>query len=96
VSVGTNRDAGLSILVARSLAGSTATPIVCARTAVRMIVFVNAMIPIPGETPCAWWGATGAVLSRAPARADQTETIVYSDLVSFASIARRRSSRAFT
>src|ERR1700758_4861325 len=37
------------ILVAQSLAGFTA-PLVCARRPVRMLVFVNAMIPTPGET----------------------------------------------
>jgi hypothetical protein len=26
---------------------------------VRGLVFVNAMIPVPGETPGAWWGNTG-------------------------------------
>lgn len=51
------------ILVAQSLAGFTA-PLVCARAPVRMVVFVNAMIPKPGETAGAWWGATGAVEAR--------------------------------
>jgi pimeloyl-ACP methyl ester carboxylesterase len=37
------------VLVAQSLAGFTA-PLVCAQTPVRMLVFVNAMIPKPGET----------------------------------------------
>src|SRR5512142_2313240 len=37
------------ILVAQSLAGFTA-PLVCARLPVRRLVFVNAMIPKPGET----------------------------------------------
>jgi len=31
---------------------------------VRMVVFVNAMIPKPGETAGAWWEATGAVEAR--------------------------------
>lgn len=56
------------ILVAQSLAGFTA-PLVCARAPVRMIVFVNAMIPKPGETAGAWWGATGAVEARKQAAA---------------------------
>jgi pimeloyl-ACP methyl ester carboxylesterase len=51
------------VLVAQSLAGFTA-PLVCARVPVRMVVFVNAMIPKPGETAGAWWGATGAVDAR--------------------------------
>jgi pimeloyl-ACP methyl ester carboxylesterase len=51
------------ILVAQSLGGFTA-PLVCARAAVRMLVFVNAMIPRPGETAEAWWENTGAVGAR--------------------------------
>ncbi|MCP3465378.1 alpha/beta fold hydrolase [Bradyrhizobium sp. CCGUVB23] len=51
------------ILVAQSLAGFTA-PLVCKRAPVRMAVLVNAMIPEPGETAGAWWGATGAVEAR--------------------------------
>ena len=56
------------ILVAQSLAGFTA-PLVCARLPVRMVVFVNAMIPKPGETAGAWWGATGAAEAREQAAA---------------------------
>lgn len=51
------------ILVAHSLAGFTA-PLVCASNTVRELIFVNAMIPRPGETAGAWWGNTGAVDSR--------------------------------
>jgi pimeloyl-ACP methyl ester carboxylesterase len=51
------------ILVAQSLAGFTA-PLVCAHVPVRVIVFVNAMIPRPGETAGAWWDATGAAEAR--------------------------------
>lgn len=56
------------ILVAQSLAGFTA-PLVCARVPVRMLVFVNAMIPKPGETAGEWWAATGAVEARKQAAA---------------------------
>jgi pimeloyl-ACP methyl ester carboxylesterase len=56
------------ILIAQSLAGFTA-PLVCARAPVRMLVFVNAMIPKPGETAGAWWGATGAADARERAAA---------------------------
>jgi pimeloyl-ACP methyl ester carboxylesterase len=56
------------VLVAQSLAGFT-VPLVCARAPVRMVVFVNAMIPKPGETAGAWWGATGAVEAREQAAA---------------------------
>ena len=44
------------VLVAQSLGGFTA-PIVATRRPVRQIVFVNAMIPRPGETPGQWWSA---------------------------------------
>jgi pimeloyl-ACP methyl ester carboxylesterase len=54
------------ILVAQSLGGFTA-PLVCARASVGMLVFVNAMIPSPGETAGAWWGNTGASEARVEA-----------------------------
>jgi pimeloyl-ACP methyl ester carboxylesterase len=50
-------------LVAQSLAGFTA-PLIGARTQLRMIVLVNAMIPKPDETAGAWWAATGAIGAR--------------------------------
>jgi pimeloyl-ACP methyl ester carboxylesterase len=46
------------ILVAQSLGGFSA-PLVCARAPVRRLVFVNAMIPVPGETAGDWWVNTG-------------------------------------
>lgn len=46
------------VLVAQSLGGFT-VPLVCTRVAVRELVFVNAMIPNPGETPGEWWDNTG-------------------------------------
>lgn len=47
------------VLAASSLGGFTA-PLVAAQTrAVRAIVLVNAMIPVPGETPGAWWDDVG-------------------------------------
>lgn len=45
------------VLVAQSMGGFTA-PLVCSRASVRLLVFVNAMIPDPGETAGAWWGNT--------------------------------------
>jgi len=54
------------ILVAHSLGGCTA-PLVCERASVGMLVFVNAMIPQPGETAGAWWGNTGAPEARVAA-----------------------------
>ena len=54
------------ILVAQSLGGFTA-PLVCARARVRMLVFVNAMIPLPGETAGDWWENTGSITARTAA-----------------------------
>jgi pimeloyl-ACP methyl ester carboxylesterase len=54
------------ILVAQSLGGFT-SPLVCDRTAVRELVFVNAMIPEPGETAGAWWGNTRSLEARVAA-----------------------------
>jgi len=54
------------ILVAQSLGAFTA-PLVCARAEVGMLVFLNAMIPEPGETAGAWWEHTRAVQARVAA-----------------------------
>jgi pimeloyl-ACP methyl ester carboxylesterase len=51
------------VLVAQSLGGFTA-PLVCARAPVSMLVFVNAMIPVPGETAGEWWDNTGSTAAR--------------------------------
>jgi pimeloyl-ACP methyl ester carboxylesterase len=51
------------VLVAQSL-GSFTAPLVCERVQVRMLVFVNAMIPLPGETPGEWWANTGSEVAR--------------------------------
>jgi pimeloyl-ACP methyl ester carboxylesterase len=53
------------ILVAASMGGFTA-PIVCTRRRVDLLVLVNAMIPMPGETFNAWGSNTGS----GPARAE--------------------------
>jgi pimeloyl-ACP methyl ester carboxylesterase len=55
-------------LVAQSLGGFTA-PMAAEKAAVSSVVLVNAMIPLPGETPGAWWGTTGAVEARTAAAA---------------------------
>ncbi|MDQ6850666.1 MAG: alpha/beta hydrolase [Actinomycetota bacterium] len=52
------------VLVGQSLGGFT-VPVVASRQASRAIVLVNAMIPLPGETPGAWWGNTGSSEARA-------------------------------
>ena len=50
-------------LVAQSMGGFTA-PMAAERLDVQRLVLVNAMIPVPSETPGQWWGATGAVEAR--------------------------------
>jgi pimeloyl-ACP methyl ester carboxylesterase len=52
-----------TVVVAQSLGGFTA-PMVVSRRRVAMIVLLNAMIPLPGETPGRWWGATGSDAAR--------------------------------
>ncbi len=50
-------------LVAQSLGGFTA-PLVCEATRVESVTLVNAMIPVPHETPGDWWENTGASEAR--------------------------------
>jgi pimeloyl-ACP methyl ester carboxylesterase len=54
------------VLVAQSLGGFTA-PIVASRQPVTGIVMLNAMVPLPGETPGAWWDAVGQEQARVAA-----------------------------
>lgn len=54
------------VLVAQSLGGFTA-PLAAAKVPVRALVLVNAMIPLPGETPGAWWENTGSLPARVAA-----------------------------
>ena len=54
-AIGSRRDA---VVVAQSMGGFTA-PVVCERVPVSLLVLVNAMIPLPGETAGDWWGDTG-------------------------------------
>ncbi len=64
-----------SVLVAQSLGGFTA-PLVATAVALRGLVFVNAMIPVPGETANEWWEATGwdeARVAAAQARGYSTD-----------------------
>jgi pimeloyl-ACP methyl ester carboxylesterase len=51
------------VLVAQSLGGFTA-PLAAKEVPLEGLVFVNAMIPSPGETPGAWWGNTGSTEAR--------------------------------
>lgn len=51
------------VLVAGSLGGFTA-PLAAGLVKLRSLVFVNAMIPVPGETAGEWWGNTRAIEAR--------------------------------
>ncbi|QBI18435.1 alpha/beta hydrolase [Egibacter rhizosphaerae] len=52
------------VVVAQSMGGLSA-PLVCERLKVSLLVMVNAMIPLPGETGGSWWAATGQAKARA-------------------------------
>jgi pimeloyl-ACP methyl ester carboxylesterase len=76
------------IVVAESMGGFTA-PIVCVRLKVELLVMLNAMIPVRGETFNAWWSNTGsgparreyhASIGLAPLDADDDAVIYYHDL----------------
>jgi pimeloyl-ACP methyl ester carboxylesterase len=76
------------ILVAASMGAFTA-PIVCTRQRVDLLVLVNAMIPVPGETFNAWGPNTGSGPARreyhrslglSPVEADDDAVIYYHDL----------------
>jgi pimeloyl-ACP methyl ester carboxylesterase len=55
-------------LVAQSMGAFTA-PLVWQRVPTRLVVFVNAMIPRPGETPGQWWDNVGSEPARTAAAA---------------------------
>src|SRR3954451_19905997 len=57
------RDFDEVVVVAQSLGGFTA-PMAAESLRVKELILVNAMIPVPGETPGHWWGATGATEAR--------------------------------
>ena len=50
-------------LVAQSLGAFTAA-VVCQRVSVGKLIFVNAMLPVPGETAGDWWENTCAIRAR--------------------------------
>jgi pimeloyl-ACP methyl ester carboxylesterase len=72
------------VLVAQSLAGFTA-PLVCERLPVDLLVLLNAMIPVPGETGNDWWSNTdsGAAMREGlaalglPAEAANDDRVIY-------------------
>jgi pimeloyl-ACP methyl ester carboxylesterase len=55
-------------LVAQSMGAFTA-PLVWQRAPIGLVVFVNAMIPRPGETPGEWWDNVGSEQARTAAAA---------------------------
>jgi pimeloyl-ACP methyl ester carboxylesterase len=63
------------VVVAQSM-GALVGPLVCTRRPVRMLVLLNAMIPMPGETGHAWWTESGLPRFRAEP-ADMTETFFH-------------------
>jgi pimeloyl-ACP methyl ester carboxylesterase len=84
-AVGDRRDI---VVVAESMGGFTA-PIVCTRRPAELLVLLNAMIPVPGETFNAWWSNTDSRSARReyhasiglkPAEADDDAVIYYHDL----------------
>jgi hypothetical protein len=52
------------VLVAQSMGGLTA-PLACTRLPVELLVLVNAMVPLPGETGGEWWTTTGQAEAQA-------------------------------
>jgi hypothetical protein len=71
--------------------GGFTAPIVCTRRRVGLLVLLNAMIPVPGETFSAWWSNTGseearreyhASLGLLPVEADDDAVVYYHDLPS--------------
>jgi Alpha/beta hydrolase family len=51
------------IVVAQSMAAFTA-PMLCDRVHVGLLILVAPMIPAPGESPGAWWSASGQTTAR--------------------------------
>jgi pimeloyl-ACP methyl ester carboxylesterase len=78
-AIGERRDV---VLVAQSLGGFTA-PMVAARVPVSGLVFVNAMIPRPGETPNDWSAHTGSGPARAEAAAAGGYSADFDDVTYF-------------
>jgi len=62
------------VLVAQSMAGFSA-PLACDRLPVELLVLLNAMVPLPGETAGEWWADTGQAQARAEFAAGQGRTL---------------------
>lgn len=76
------------VIVAESM-GAFVAPIVCTRRPVDLVVLLNGMIPVPGETFNAWWTNTASGSARreyheslglAPTEADDDAVTYYHDL----------------
>lgn len=63
------RGLGEVVLVAQSLGAFTAA-MAAPRLPLRALALVNAMIPLPGETPGEWWADTGHAEAQAAARGE--------------------------
>ncbi len=77
-----------TVVVAQSLGGFSA-PLVCERVRVELLVLLNAMIPLPGETGEAWWSNTGqgdamrdhlVGLGLSPEDADDDDVVYFHDV----------------
>ena len=59
-AVGDRTDGGRApVTIAAYSLGAFTAPLVWQRVPARQVIFVNAMIPRPGETPGAWWDNVG-------------------------------------
>jgi hypothetical protein len=58
--------AGDTVVVAQSM-GAFSAVMACDRVPVSLLVLVNAMVPLPGETPGEWWGHAGSEEARVAA-----------------------------
>jgi pimeloyl-ACP methyl ester carboxylesterase len=58
-AVGERASGGAPVAIAAYSLGAFTAPLVCQRVPARQVIFVNAMIPQPGETPSAWWDNVG-------------------------------------
>lgn len=70
------------VVVAQSMGGFTG-PFVCTQRPTEMLVLVNAMIPIPRETPGDWWTATGQAEARRRLAAEQGRSVPDDPLADF-------------
>ena len=78
------------VVVAHSLGGFTA-PLVCARVPADLLVLCAGMIPAPGETFTAWWGATGHAIAPGADWNDETALFIHDAPADVAAAALARS-----